>query len=153
MADFRLVDGDLPLRNEIITGRVDTQQRIQLRLQRHLGEWFLDTLAGLPYEEWMEQKPPDVPSIVAAVRTEIAAVRGVIGTQNFSGEHDRTTRIVTITGEYLVGPGIVEEIALVSAPEARQNSAFFGVYFNPARSVLQPPPAAVGSYYNFGGVF
>lgn len=153
MADFLLADGDLPLRNELITGRVDTQQRIALRLQRHLGEWFLDTTVGLPYEAWMEQKPPDLPSIVAAIRSEISAVRGVIGTQNFSGVHDRDTRTVRIEGEYLVSPGIAEEIALISNPTSSGNSAFFGVFFNPARPVGQPPPAPVGAYYNFGGVF
>ena len=111
--DLLLVDGDLPSRNVLVSGRTDVRQRVTLRLSRFLGEWFLDLDAGLPYLDWLETKPPDVPSIVARIRTEIAAVDGVAATQNFSGTFDPETRVITITGEYLVSDE-VEEISLTT---------------------------------------
>lgn len=142
------VDGDLPDRNTLVSGAIDVRQRIELRLKRHLGEWFLDTGAGLPFEDWAQQKPPDIPAIVARIRTEVAAVRGVRLTQRFEGSFDGDTRSLTINGEFLLDEEIAPEtLTLFAAPESG-NAAYFGVYFGSARPVGSPPH--VGAYYDFG---
>ncbi len=149
MADLLLDDsGDLPIRNQLVTGRVEVAQRVAIRVNRFLGEWFLNTAVGLPFEDWLAQKPPDVPNIVAQVRAVVGDTRGVVATQNFEGSQDTETRTVTITGEYLLDDGTVEELLLVSDPTAETgNAAYWDVA---VRAVTTAP---IGAYYSFGGSF
>lgn len=47
--DFKLDPGTRDLAPGIVTGPEEIIQRLLTRLQRELGEWFLNTSAGLPW--------------------------------------------------------------------------------------------------------
>jgi len=140
--------GDLPDVNRLIGGATEIRQRISLRLQRHLGEWFLDLTQGLPFERWAQQKPVRVGEIVARIRSEIEAVPGVIGTASFSGTQDLALRQVSVTGEFLVQDGTAETVS-VGGTLSGPNVSYWGVYFG-ARQVHQPTAGPTGARYDFG---
>lgn len=117
MADLlRDDDGDIPIRAQLVSGPVDIRQRVQLRLRRFLGEWFLDLELGLPFLDWLQQKPLDVGAVVARIREEIELVEGVVGTQDFSSSLNEGERSVTITGEFVIAPDVIEQITITSDP-------------------------------------
>lgn len=47
--DFRLNPGTRDMEAGYVTGPDEIVQRLVTRLKRELGEWFLDTSAGLPW--------------------------------------------------------------------------------------------------------
>jgi hypothetical protein len=79
MSTFKLdEDGDL----EVINGQVtvlnrdgsavveETAQRLKLKLQTFLGEWFLDTRVGVPYFQYILEKGAR-PSVMREIFREI----------------------------------------------------------------------------------
>ena len=70
-------DGDLPEIPALGAGLEAIEQRVRVRLMTHLGDWPLDTAAGMPYIDWLAQKPPRVQTIGALIKREIEGVEGV----------------------------------------------------------------------------
>lgn len=97
--DLALVNGDLPHVLKLVSGPELVVQRAARRLQRHLGEWFLDTSIGLPWVEWMQQKPPRVNEIGAKIRREVEAIPDVIRVTALTVTHTRETQALAINGE------------------------------------------------------
>jgi len=94
--DFLLDDsGDLPVVTRLGEGVRVVEQRLELRLRRHLGEWFLDTTKGLPFVEWLSTKPALV-DIAAQVRREISTCPGVLAVDSYTSAQD-DAGMVTIT--------------------------------------------------------
>jgi hypothetical protein len=120
--------GDLPPTSRFVTGIELVRQRIRLRLQRGLGEWFLDPSQGLPFLQWRQDKPPNVQSIVTRIQQEIRQVSDVLGTSNFKGTHDAVARRLTVTGDVLVQGATVSLLVVGSADVAR-NSMVFSIFF------------------------
>lgn len=100
--DVQLIDGDLPHYTRHVRGPSVTLQRLRIRLQTFLGEWLLDASAGLPYLEWIGQKPPRLNEIGAFVRREIETAPGVISVDGFSGTYDAATRRISFTADIVI---------------------------------------------------
>lgn len=81
-------DGDLPARTVMSRGMAITAQRISLRLHRHLGEWFEDTTAGIPWMEWKQAKPFPLADASARLRQTVEETPGVIRVEDWTDDYD-----------------------------------------------------------------
>lgn len=89
MPDVLLDDlGELVLPTQVVRGVAAVEQRILLRVQVWRGEWIEDNLFGVPYAEWLNDKPLE--EIRAAVVAEIAAIPGVVRVAGSQVEIDDT---------------------------------------------------------------
>lgn len=85
MNDVRLTeDGDLPEYTEHISGLALIEQKIRIRLRTFRGEWMLDTSQGLPFFDWLKQKPIRINEVENRIRAEIAATNGVTSIPDLS---------------------------------------------------------------------
>ena len=71
--DFILGGRDL----RMTTPEEDVVQRLSIRLQFLLGEWFLDNTKGLPYTQKFFQVGTSLEKIYDLIRNEIIATDGV----------------------------------------------------------------------------
>lgn len=53
------------------------KQRLTIRLQFLLGEWFLDNRVGLPYTQFIFEKGSDISDIYTLIDNEIRNTEGV----------------------------------------------------------------------------
>lgn len=133
--------GDLPEVNRLVTGMDLVAQRIRVRLQRGLQEWFLDTTVGLPLLEWRQQKPPQVQAILARLQEEIRLVPGVVSTANFSGTHEPLARRLTITGDvYVDEDSVLSVVVLGATGGGARNGMPFAIFFS-SRNIQGGIPA------------
>jgi hypothetical protein len=98
--DFLLHHHDLTIaKGDLAICATDTEaiaQTIAVRLKTLEGEWFLDTTIGIPYlSEILGHKRSDR-LLRTCVTQEILAVAGVKELTDFSFDHDRDSRSVTI---------------------------------------------------------
>lgn len=91
-------DGDLPHRLVLGTGLDLVLQRVRIRIGRFLGEWMLDTDAGLPWLRWLQDKPPDPVAIGSRIRREIEETAGVLRVEGYGANFDRSTRTISVSG-------------------------------------------------------
>ena len=71
-------------------------QHVRQRVMTFEGEWFLDTLAGLPWIAQIFGKSYDPALAEAVVKAEILETDGASGIEGFSIRFDRETRGVII---------------------------------------------------------
>lgn len=89
--DFRLNE-NWDLSPGEVTGSDEVMQRLKLRLLRELGEWFLDTTAGLPWYQdghgMLGAKMSQKNSVLLLIR------RCVMGTEGVKAIEKLTTRYI-----------------------------------------------------------
>lgn len=75
MKTFKLTNNDIVIKNftfDITSSEEELiKQKIELRLKRFLGEWFLDVTKGLPFFESILKKNPDLNLINSLIKNEI----------------------------------------------------------------------------------
>lgn len=94
-------------------------QAIETRLRLWLGDWFLDTTDGTPYNTQVlgerYNKAPD-----AAIKNRILGTPGVTSIVSYSSQFDGNTRIFTVNAQvqtqYSVTPVSVSVPVAVTAP-------------------------------------
>lgn len=109
-----------------VTGQDEIVQRVQTRLYRHLGEWFVNTSAGLPWHagpsEIMAGELTEATAIMGTrnfryadiwIRNEIAETDGVIQIVDFNTYFETTTR------EYSIRAQIATQYGLAFIPVER----------------------------------
>lgn len=94
--DIDLVDGDLPVVTQYITGPEAIAQRIQIRLNTWRGEWFADQRIGQPWLEWKQDPSPDTQIIATQIVNQITRVPGVLRVDEF--EIDFSDGKITASG-------------------------------------------------------
>ena len=81
-------DGDLAQQNGRlvhVSGRTEIGQRVFIRLQRFLGEWFEDRALGVPYFEYIiGHRNVDTRLATSIIAQHIAGTRGVIQVETLS---------------------------------------------------------------------
>jgi hypothetical protein len=92
-------DGDLPRNPELITGFEAAIQKVAARLRLHRGEWRADTDKGFPWIEWFRSTPLPLEEIVSIVPSHLEEIAGVGEVQNFTGDFDRDSGVVTLSGD------------------------------------------------------
>lgn len=79
--DFSFVDGI----NQIA-------QNLNIRLRFFQGEWFLDTLAGIPYYQFIFVKNPNQIQVDSFLTQEIYNTDGITGITSFASNFDGQSR-------------------------------------------------------------
>lgn len=106
--DLVFKDFDLAL-----VGGVDQiAQNLAIRLRFMFGEWFLNTLAGVPYYQYFFIKNPNQIQVETFLKEEITNTRGVISLLNFSSDFDGKSRTFSVNFGCLTvnGPLEMEQI-------------------------------------------
>jgi len=127
-SDARLVDGDLPEFTSFISGPDAVAQRVWMRLNTHLSEWFADPTRGMPWVNWQRLKPLPPALVRSRVRETVATVPGITTIRDVTVESDVTTRSMTITIEATIGREVVELGFVQEAPGRRGNVSFYVRY-------------------------
>ena len=137
--DVGLVDGDLPSRTSHIHGFDVIVQRIDRRLRTHLGEWIADASKGLPFAEWIAQKPPNVDTIGAFVRREIETTPGVVRVTDWEGSFDTDTRTLSYSGTIHTTDGDAEiVIEPIGDPSTGNRNPAIRMLITPGRIGIAP---------------
>jgi len=99
---------DLAFPPRILRGVPAIAQRIRVRLQFFLAEWFLDLRQGLPYFQAILVKNPDIGLIKSIFRRAILQTPGVLAIAKLEASLNRATRTFTITPlEIVLTGGVV----------------------------------------------
>jgi hypothetical protein len=129
-------DGDLPLYGRPHVGAELVAQRVYIRLTTHLGEGLRDATKGLPYVVWLTTKPVAVDAIVARVRREVRETVGVVSVSDWTGSLNRTTGLLTVTGNAVTADGTHLEI--VATPTAVGGNTYPAITIRPRAIVVAP---------------
>ena len=102
-----------------VTGQDEIVQRVQTRLYRHLGEWFVNTSAGLPWyrgpSDIMAGQLTEATAIMGTrnfryadiwIRNEIAETAGVIRIVDFNTYFETSTRTYSIRAQIATDYGL-----------------------------------------------
>lgn len=97
-------------RSAVLVDDVDQiAQNLAIRLRFFRGEWFLNTLAGIPYFEYFFVKAPNQIQVESFLLDEIANTEGVEQVTEFSSSYDGASRsfgvnfsVKTINGEIAI---------------------------------------------------
>lgn len=108
-----------------VTGQDEIIQRVMTRLWRHLGEWFVNTSAGLPWYAGPSSINPGELTAAAAIlgsrrfryadnwiRNEIAETDGVQRVLDFNTVFDPSTRVYSIRAQIITDYGFPYLISL-----------------------------------------
>ena len=90
--DLALVNGQI-LR---VTQAEQVVQHVRTRLLFYLGEWFLDTSAGVPYFQEIFLKPANIANVESRIKAQIIETPEVESLTSFSLDFNKTTRVVRI---------------------------------------------------------
>jgi len=103
--DITLDGGDLRF---TATAAEDVKQRLTIRLQFLLAEWFLDTSVGIPYTQAIFEPSTEEEQIYLFFRDEINNTEGVEIINNLDLVISRDERMLAITVE--VNNGVTVEV-------------------------------------------
>lgn len=97
---------DLPL----ITGIDQIAQNLNIRLRFFLGEWYLNTLVGIPYYQYFFIKNPNQQQVETFLKDEIVNTPGVTEITQFTSNYESSTRkfFVLFTANTQSGTTIIE---------------------------------------------
>jgi hypothetical protein len=88
-------------RNNFATGAESVRIRCQQRLWLLLGEWFLNTDAGVPYFQEIFVMPDNLAEAQAILKAQILGTEGVDSLTSFTMNYDYTTRILSVNADVL----------------------------------------------------
>jgi hypothetical protein len=90
-------DLDLSSNNiELIEGIDEIVQKLRIRYQFFLGEWFLDERVGIPYYEKILVKSPNLSDVNSILREVAVTTPGIAEVDRFDSEFDARTRELRI---------------------------------------------------------
>jgi hypothetical protein len=97
---------DIPL----ATGIDQIAQNLNIRLRFFLGEWYLNTLVGIPYYQYFFIKNPNQIQVETFLKNEINGTPGVTEITQFASNYDGPTRSfeVEFTASTVAGTTTIE---------------------------------------------
>lgn len=117
--DWQIDHATGDMTGRIVTGQDEIVQRVTTRLWRHLGEWFCNTSAGMPWYSGSSkiisgQLSPteailgskDRAEAGTIIRNEIAETTGVLDIVNFEANFDNNTREFAVSAEITTEYGL-----------------------------------------------
>lgn len=99
--DLDIATGDLSLVSEDAEG---IAQRLQTRLRLYLGEWLLDTAAGVPWRERVLVRGQNTDAARAVLTAQILSCPGVVALPELTLTLDAPSRALAVTFTALVLP-------------------------------------------------
>jgi len=85
-------------------------QKLKIRLQFFLGEWFLDTSVGTPYFQEIFIKNPDVAAIESIFRAIILETNEVNELLSFVSDYDNSLRKFSLVFSVNTTFGLAENV-------------------------------------------
>lgn len=122
--DILLENGELPLNPQHAAGLPVIAQRCGIRLNTHQGDWALDTSKGIPWAEWLGQKPYPIDTMAIYLRREINEVAGVNRVLDWSATQDGET--VRVSGVVLTEHGTLS--LTITPPTIESNLSIGFIY-------------------------
>jgi len=101
--DLVFVDNQI----QFVTGAEYVVQRLRIRLDIQVGEWFLDLDEGLPYKDSIFVRNPNLIVIGAFLRTRISSMPEVESIDSFSLVFTRTTGYLKLDFQVTTLLGVV----------------------------------------------
>ena len=101
--DLEVINGELSLTE----GLEARSQHLKQRMGMFFGEWFLNTLRGIPYVQQVFKKNPNPVVIDSIFKNEIVSTQGVLELQTFSLDLEETTRELTVSFKARTDDGIL----------------------------------------------
>jgi hypothetical protein len=98
----------------LVDGRARVAQGIRIALKLWLGEYFLDTTAGVPYLTSILIKQPNRATIEAILRRTIRSVNGVTSVDSLDINIDRQARTLSVTFTASSGDDVISDTVLLS---------------------------------------
>lgn len=109
MSSLKLNDGgDLDLSGgalSLISGPLESVQKLRIRLQFFLGEWFLDQNIGIPYYERIFLKNPNLVDIQGIFRKTAESTPGIATSDSWDLRYDNTTRTLAVSASLTTTTG------------------------------------------------
>jgi hypothetical protein len=88
--------GDMALPPRYVVGADAIVQRLSIRFQFWLGEWFLDQRQGVPYIDQVFVKAPDLALITRLFRRVVTSTPGIAQVKSMSLDLDRPSRTLRV---------------------------------------------------------
>lgn len=82
---------------KVVDGTDQLEQRLKIKLLFFKGEWFLDTVEGLPFYEEILVKNPNFPNIDNLIKAAILEDPEVEEILEYRSNYDKTKRSYSIT--------------------------------------------------------
>lgn len=110
--DLKLSTKTRDLEAGFVTGIAEIMQRLITRLQRELGEWFLDTEAGLPWYQkgqgLLGSKKKQLLDLL--LRKEVLGTEGVLRIVDYSSVYASVARQYSVAMQLVTTAGLVKLI-------------------------------------------
>ena len=111
MAVFRIIPvGDLDLKNGspyYIDGAAYIRQKLSVRFQFFLGEWFLNQLEGVPFYRDVFVYSPNIDVIASLFKRVILTCPGVLSLASYKMNFDSAARSASFSFQAIVDGGVV----------------------------------------------
>lgn len=112
MSSFQLDEnGDILLTSNALTLTTDVEairQHLQCRFRLFLGEWFLDTTAGVPWFQDILLKRPSFVVVQQILKNVILDTPGVIELTRFNFDFDAELREASLDFQCLSESGFID---------------------------------------------
>jgi hypothetical protein len=107
--------GDLEIVNgswRVVDGAEYARQKVSVRCQFFLGEWFLNAKEGVPYFRDVLIKNPNPDTVRSVFRNTILSVPGIVEVNSLKYSLNSKTRVATITFQATYQGGQPEPVSL-----------------------------------------
>lgn len=139
------------LKGGIVTGDDEVLQRLWIRLNRELGEWFLNTEAGLPWYQngygILGAKPSRKNEIDLLIRREIVSTEGIDQILKYVSLYASGTRLYDVYCRILLDEGTEREITFGVGTD---NSGGYGMPIIPAEYIKFDDGYTLQELYDLG---
>lgn len=78
-----------------LEGNEALRQKVFIRLSIHRGSWDWDVTVGLPWEEWLDQKPFPTEDAREEIAREISRTSGVLTVSDAGTDFDLDTQTIS----------------------------------------------------------
>jgi hypothetical protein len=107
--DIIYINGQIPVTpNELTT----VSQRLKVRLQTFLGEYFINTTSGVPYYQRIFGKVRSKATIDTIFQQQILSDAGVIEITSYESTLDNASRFLDVTFTVRTSEGVTNPITI-----------------------------------------
>ena len=82
---------------QLVSGVDQIAQNLAIRLRFIRGEWYLNTLAGIPYYQYFFIKEPNQIQVETFLKDEIVGTNGVLEITSFESNYSASNRKYNVT--------------------------------------------------------
>lgn len=121
--------GDITLTNQsmvLVSGKEEVAERLDSRLNIHVGEWFLNTTSYVDYMSFLIQKPFPTNLFDGMLKAVILTTPGVVSLVEYESTLDSVTRTLTVTFTVLT----VEDEEIIAVGESVDAGGLAFMFYN-----------------------